>query len=86
MGSRKRIIAWLPVGWYASTSVIVLDKGRQDLLQSLHECLYLSGLITTVGVVEDTGMGAARYASMTSSGGPSAMWVCPINSCVGIVI
>jgi hypothetical protein len=45
-----RIISRLFVGEHASKSVIADDKGLYDLLQSLHECRYLPGLATTVGL------------------------------------
>ena len=42
----------MPVGWHASKSVNADDKELHDLLQSLHESLYLPVLVTAIGVDE----------------------------------
>ncbi len=54
--------AFTVVGWHAGKTVIAEDNRLHDLHQSLHECLYLPGLVTTVGVVWGAGTGGAGYA------------------------
>lgn len=63
-------------GWHASKTVIADGKGLHDLHQSLHECLYLPGLVTTFAVVWGAGIGARAGKRVDNIAGALAALLC----------